>query len=59
MLCGLGMQHCAMHNATVQKTTFFELGVYRSLSWKSWNNLIIKERALSSQMIFGVLHDPV
>ena len=26
--CGLGMQHCAMHNATFQKTTFFELGVY-------------------------------
>ena len=28
VLCGLGMQQCAMHNATVQKTTFFELGVY-------------------------------
>ena len=26
--CGLGMQQCAMHNATIQKTTFFELGVY-------------------------------
>ena len=26
--CGLGMQQCAkMHNATIQKTTFFELGV--------------------------------
>ena len=22
---GLGMQQCAMHNATIQKTTFFEL----------------------------------
>ena len=27
VLCGLGMQKCAMHNATIQKTTFFELGV--------------------------------
>ena len=27
MLCGLGMQQCAMHNATDQKTTFLELGV--------------------------------
>ena len=26
--CGLGMQQYAMHNATIQKTTFFELGVY-------------------------------
>ena len=26
--CGLGMQQCAMHNATIQKRTFFELGVY-------------------------------
>ena len=30
VLCGLGMQQCAMHNATIQKTTFFELGVYIS-----------------------------
>ena len=28
MLCGLGMQQYAMHNATIQKTTFIELGVY-------------------------------
>ena len=28
LLCGLGMQQYAMHNATIQKTTFFELGVY-------------------------------
>ena len=27
VLCVLGMQQCAMHNATIQKTTFFELGV--------------------------------
>ena len=27
VLCGLGMQQCAMHNATIQKTTFFESGV--------------------------------
>ena len=26
--CGLGMQQCAMHNTTIQKKTFFELGVY-------------------------------
>ena len=25
--CGMGMQQCAMHNATIQKTTFFKLGV--------------------------------
>ena len=25
--CGLGMQQCAMHNATIQNTNFFELGV--------------------------------
>ena len=28
MLCGLGMQQYAMHSATIQKTTFFELGVF-------------------------------
>ena len=27
VLCGLGMQQIAMHNATIQKTTFFELHV--------------------------------
>ena len=27
--CGLGMQQCAMHNTTIQKTTFFELDVYK------------------------------
>ena len=26
--CGMGMQQCAMHNATIQKTTFFELDLY-------------------------------
>ena len=31
VLCGLGMEQCAMHNATIQKITFFELGVSRSL----------------------------
>ena len=31
VLCGLGMQQCAMHNATIQKTTFFELGVYTTI----------------------------
>ena len=28
VLCGLGMQQCAMYNATIRKTPFFELGVY-------------------------------
>ena len=28
VLCSLGMQQRAMHNVTIQKTTFFELGVY-------------------------------
>ena len=31
VLCGLGMQQCAMHNATIQNTTFFELGVIKNL----------------------------
>ena len=26
--CGLGIKQCAMHNATIQETTFVELGVY-------------------------------
>ena len=26
LLCGLGMEQYAIHNATIQKTTFFELG---------------------------------
>ena len=29
VLCGLGMQQYAMHIATIQKITFFELGVYK------------------------------
>ena len=29
MLCGQGMQQCAMHNAAIQKTTLFELGGIR------------------------------
>ena len=28
----LGMQQCAMHNATIQKTTCFELDVYITLA---------------------------
>ena len=28
VLCGLVMQQYAMHNATIQKKTFFELSVY-------------------------------
>ena len=28
VLWGLGMQQYVMHNATIQQTTFFELGVY-------------------------------
>ena len=31
VLCSLGMQQYLMHNATIQKTTFFELGVYTSI----------------------------
>ena len=33
VLCGLGMQQCAMHNATIQQTTFFELGIYQKLKY--------------------------
>ena len=28
VLCGLVMKQYAMHNVTIRKTTFFELGVY-------------------------------
>ena len=28
MLSGRGMQQWAMHNATIQKTTIFDIGVY-------------------------------
>ena len=40
VLCGLGMQQYAMHNATIQKTTFFELGVYskRNVSSSCWRS---------------------
>ena len=31
VLCGLGIKECAMHNTTIQKTTFFELGVFTYL----------------------------
>ena len=33
VLCGLGMQQYAMHNATIQKTTFFELGVWNTKNY--------------------------
>ena len=33
VLCGLGMQLCVMYNATIQKTTFFELGVHNIMSF--------------------------
>ena len=32
VLCGLGMQQYAMHYAAIQKTTFFELGVYSGVT---------------------------
>ena len=35
--CGLGMQQCAMHNATIQKTNFFELGVCAMCAWSALN----------------------
>ena len=34
--CGLGRQQCAMYNATIQKTSFFELGVYGSIVSSNW-----------------------
>ena len=34
--CGLGMQQCAMHNATIQKATFLELGVYMYAHGYPW-----------------------
>ena len=37
VLCGLGMQQYAMHNATIQKTTFFELGVSFSLLYLTYS----------------------
>ena len=36
MRCGLGMQQCAMHSATIQKATFFELGVQLCTSNDIW-----------------------
>ena len=36
VFCGLGMQQYAMHNATIQKTTFFELGVYPLNANAAW-----------------------
>ena len=41
VLCGLGMQQCAMHNATIQKTTFFELGVYQPNRDIAIDNLLL------------------
>ena len=35
VLCGLGMQQYTMHNATIQKTTFFELG-FCNFAFKSF-----------------------
>ena len=32
--CDLGTQQCPMHYATIQKTTFFELGVF------NWMNIV-------------------
>ena len=42
MLCDVGMQQCAMHNATIQKTTFFELGV----------NTVLKDKDSLIEKIF-------
>ena len=43
VLCGLGMQQSAMRNATIQKKTFFELGVYGSCDdWKTFAEPITK-----------------
>ena len=45
--CGLGMQQCAMHTATIQKTTFFELGVYKAgSSSKGWITPLFSEPSL-------------
>ena len=39
VLCGLGMQQCAMYTATIQKTTFFELGVYSTMGDVALTNI--------------------
>ena len=44
VLCGLGMQQSAMHNATIQKTTCFELGVYRKKLYVSCVKLIFERK---------------
>ena len=48
MLWGLGMQQCAMHNATIQKITFFELGVYNVFDLREWKvgQIMISEDTL-------------
>ena len=40
VFCGLVMQQCAMHNATIQKTTFFEIGVITEKKVELYDNIL-------------------
>ena len=40
VLCGLGMQQCAMHIATIQKTTFFLIRCV-PINWLGLNGLTL------------------
>ena len=44
--CGLGMQQYAMHNATIQKTTFFELGVCQGAESEYFRERLTFQKAL-------------
>ena len=51
VLCGLGMQQCAMHNATIQKTTFSELGVNNVFSEARLQQALAPSRWVAQQNI--------
>ena len=53
VLSGLSMQQYAMHIATIQKTTFFELGVYKLSDGGISSNLIS-----SLSLVNGYLSTP-
>ena len=48
--CGLGMQQCTMDNATIQKTTFFELGVYMYI----YIYVVLKQSAVAHRVFLSL-----
>ena len=51
VLCGLGMQQCAMHNATIQNITFSELGVNNVFSEARLQQALAPSRWVAQQNI--------